>query len=185
MASVAEKLMSAEEFAQLPEAIDGSKQELVRGVVITMPPPKGKHGACCSKIDRRVGNFVEAKRSGTVVCNDTGFITERDPDSVRGADIAYWSFESLPELPDGYIAVPPDLAIEVLSPSERPTRVLAKLQEYFASGVRMVWVVSIADRTVTVYRSADQGQVFHETATLSGEEVLPGFSCLVADLLVE
>src|SRR6516164_5404508 len=82
MASVAQKLITAEEFALMPEPSDGSQQELVRGAIVTMPPPKGRHGACCSRVDRRVGNFVEANNLGHVCANDTGWILERDPDTV-------------------------------------------------------------------------------------------------------
>jgi Uma2 family endonuclease len=182
MATVAQVPMTAEEFARLPRPADGSLQELVRGEVQTMPSPKGLHGACCSKIDRRLGNFVEANRRGTVCSNDTGFVTERGPDTVRGLDIGFWSYERLPQVTDDYIEVAPDLAVEVLSSSDRPGQVRAKLLEYFKSGVRMVWIVDPLDRTVAVYRSPDEGRILHETATLTGEDVLPGFSCVVAEL---
>jgi Uma2 family endonuclease len=182
MATVAQKPITAEEFAQMRNPADGSQQELVRGEVLTMPPPKGLHGACCSKIDRRLGNFVEANRLGTVCANDTGFITERGPDTVRGLDVAYWSYERLPQVTDEYIEVAPDLAVEVLSSSNRPGQMREKLREYFNRGVRMVWVVDPVDRTVAVYRSADEGRILHESATLTGEDVLPGFSCKVAEL---
>src|SRR6516165_3338756 len=111
------KLLTAEEFFLLPDPGDGSQQELVRGEVITMPPPGGLHGVTCSKVDRKIGVFIDAGPGGTLVCNDTGFITERDPDSVRGPDLSYWTKERLLEVPVGYIQVSPDLAIEILSPS--------------------------------------------------------------------
>src|SRR5439155_18111948 len=98
------------------EPADGSRQELVRGVIITMPPPGMPHGICCSKIDRRLGGFIETHQLGLICCNDTGFVTERDPDSVRGADISFWSKERLPEMVTGYPEIPPDLAVEVVSP---------------------------------------------------------------------
>jgi Uma2 family endonuclease len=81
MSVVSKQLITAEEFLRMPDPKDGSKQELVRGVIVTMPPPGGRHGACCSKIDRLLGNFIDDRNSGTVMSNDTGFITERDPDS--------------------------------------------------------------------------------------------------------
>ncbi len=181
--SVSQKLMSADEFSKLPEPLDGSKQELVRGVVVTMPPPGGLHGVCCSKVDRRIGVFVENEKLGNVASNDTGFKTADNPDSVRGPDVAYWSYERLPEVPVGYIDVAPDLAVEVLSPSNTWKQIRAKLVEYFDRGVRMVWVVSPEDRTVTIYRSPDEGRVLHENATLSGDDVLPDFTCRVSELL--
>ena len=176
------KLITAEEFFRMPEPPDGSRQELVRGVIVTMPPPGGRHGACCSKVDRRLGNFVEANGLGTVTTNDTGFLSERDPDTVRGPDVAFWSRERLPEVPDGYIEVPPDLVVEVVSPNDHYSRVQTKVKHYLSHGVRMVWVVDPEDRSVMAYRSRQQALILEEADTLSGEDVVPGFACRVAEL---
>jgi len=184
MATVTEKkLLTAEEFFQLPEPEDGSQQELVRGEIVTMPPPGGMHGVSCSKANRRISNFVEANDLGTVTCNDTGVITERGPDTVRGPDVAYWSKERLKEVPLGYIEAAPDMVVEVLSPSNTSKQIREKLKEYFKKGVRIVWVIAPEDRTLTVYRTLDEGRVLHESTTVTGEDVLPGFSCRVSDLL--
>jgi Uma2 family endonuclease len=177
------KLLTAEEFFLLPDPEDGSQQELVRGEIITMPPPGGMHGVCCSKVDRRLGAFIDGGPGGTLACNDTGFITEREPDSVRGPDVSYWSKGRLPVVPVGYIEIAPDMLVEVQSPSNTWKQIRAKLMEYFARGVRLVWVIAPEDRTLTIYRTADEGRVLHETATVDGEDVLPGFTCRVSDLL--
>jgi len=182
MATVAKKLITAEEFARLPNPPDGSQQELVRGEIVILPPPGGRHGLCCSRIERRLANFVDDSRRGTVTCNDTGFISERDPDTVRGPDVAYWSKERLPEVPEGYITIAPDLAVEVVSPSDIFSRIQKKIREYLDRGVRLVWVVDPEGRTVTVYKPQRQATILEENDTLSGEEVLPGFSCPVAEL---
>ncbi len=182
MPTIADKLLSAEEFALMPDPLDGSEQELVRGVVIAMPPPKPKHGMWCAKISRKVGNFVDDKKLGNVCTNDAGFITGRGPDTVRGADITFWSFERFPTLPESYPDIGPDLAIAVLSPGNRLSQILDKIREYFACKVRMVWVVDTEDRTLTVYRNPDEGRLLHENAILSGDDVLPGFQCRVGDL---
>src|SRR5437868_365935 len=81
-ATTQKKLLTAEEFYLLPNPGDGSQQELVRGEIITMPPPGGIHGVTCNKAGRRIGNFVEDNHRGTVTSNFAGFITERGPDSV-------------------------------------------------------------------------------------------------------
>jgi Uma2 family endonuclease len=177
-----QKLITAEEFFRMPEPADGSRQELVRGVVITMPPPGGRHGACCSRVDRRLGTFVEERGLGTVCANDTGFITERDPDTVRGPDLAFWSKDRLPEVPESYIEVPPDLAVEVVSPNDHYSRVQNKVRQYLSRGVRIVWVVDPEDRSVTVYRSLQQAAILGEKDALSGEDVLPGFQCAGGEL---
>src|SRR5437588_210125 len=123
MATVTEKLITAEEFFQMPDPQDGSKQELLKGKIEIIPPPGGFHGACCSRVGRRLGNFVDANQRGTVCSNGTGFICERDPDTVRGPDISYWSKERLPQIPRGYNEVPPHLAVEVVSPHDHYSRV--------------------------------------------------------------
>jgi Uma2 family endonuclease len=177
------KLLTAEEFFLIPDPPDGSQQELVRGEIITIPPPGGLHGATCSKTDRKLGAYIDSGPGGVLVCNDTGFITERAPDSVRGPDISYWTEDRLKEIPVGYIEVSPDMLVEVLSPSNTRKQILAKLREYFAKGVRLVWVIAPEDRTLTIYRTPDEGRLLHESATVTGEDVLPGFTCRVSDLL--
>src|SRR5262249_12041261 len=152
MSTAAQKLITAEEFFRMPDPPDGSKQELVRGVIITMPPPGGRHGACCSRIARRMAGHVEDNQLGVVTSNDTGFISERDPDTVRGPDVAFWRKERLPEVPEGYIEIPPDLAVEVVSPNDHFTRVQKKVTHYLTHGVRLLWVVDPEDRSVSVYR---------------------------------
>ncbi len=123
MSAITQKrLLTAEEFFLLPDPGDGSQQELVRGEVITMPPPGGMHGVSCGKAVRRIGNYVEENDRGTVACNDTGFITERGPDSVRGPDIAYWSKERLQEVPVGYIEIAPTCWSKSFRRATRPGR---------------------------------------------------------------
>jgi Uma2 family endonuclease len=89
----------------------------------------------------------------------------------------------LAEIPVGYIEVAPDLLVEVLSPSNTRKQILAKLREYFTRGVQLVWVISPEDRTLTIYRMPDEGRLLHESATVTGEDALPGFECSVSELL--
>ncbi len=182
MTATTHKLITAKEFARMPNPPDGSLQELVRGVIITMPAPGARHGACCSRINRQLATFVEDNNLGTVFATDTGFVTERNPDSVRGPDIAFWSRENLPEIPDGYIDVPADILIEVVSPGDRYARIQQKVNEYLEKGVCLIWVVDPEDRSIAVFRNGQKPKVLSENETLSGEDVLPGFSCRIADL---
>jgi Uma2 family endonuclease len=103
-----------------------------------------------------------------VFANDTGFISERDPDTVRGADVAFWSRERLPEIPEGWIAVPPDLAIEVVSPNDMFSRIQKKVKHYLTHGVRLVWLVDPENRSVTVYRPGQPVRILEENEILSG-----------------
>jgi Uma2 family endonuclease len=183
MTTATAKLITAEEFSQMPDPPDGSQQELVRGVIVTMPPPKGLPGACCAEVVLSLGRFVKEHKLGRVFSNDTGFILERGPDTVRGPDVSFWSGERLPEILENYTDIPPDLVVEVVSPGDHFTRIQNKVRQYLDCGVRMVWVVDPMDRSVTVYRSREQMKLLIETDTLSGEDIVPGFSCRVADLL--
>lgn len=183
MASVASKAITAEEFFLMPPSADGSKLELVRGEVVIVCRPGFRHGLRQLRIGGILDQFGRSNQHGRAVV-ETGIVTERDPDTVRGPDISYWSAERLPldQEPEGYPETAPDLAVEVLSPNNRLPRIRVKMIEYYQRGVRMVWIVDPTDRTVTSYRSLDEGHILHETATLTGEDVLPGFTCQVAEL---
>lgn len=131
---------------------------------------------------RELGTFVKAAKLGWVTANDTGVILERGPDTVRGPDVAFWGVERQPTVPEGYFEIPPDMAVEVLSPDDRRKEVRAKIKEYLFYSVKLVWLIDPDTRTVTVYQGSLRGAEFDESDTLDGGEVLPGFSCKVADL---
>src|SRR5262249_24620258 len=114
--------------------------------------------------------------------NDAGVVLERDPDTVRGPDVAlYEDARSFEELDPAYGEVPPRLAVEVLSPNDRADQVIHKITDYLRNGVELVWLIDPEARTVTVYRPDKGPRVFHENEALTGEEVLRGFRCRVAD----
>ena len=182
MSTVQRPLVTIAEFERMPDPPDGPRLELVRGEVEVMPPPKGKHGICCSRIAWRLMSHVTPGNLGWVTTNDTGVVLERGPDTVRGPDVAYWSIARQPEEPDAYFEIPPDIAVEVLSPDDRRGPVRAKIKEYLFYGVPLVWLVDPELRTVTVYAGRMRGTELDEDDTLDGGEVLPGFTCKVADL---
>jgi len=183
MSTVQEKLITAEEFARMPVPLDGSRQELVRGIVVMSPPPGFRHGARQVRVASLLDHYARTTKSGRVTV-ESGVVTEHDPDSVRGPDVAFWSVARIPldREPEGYPEVVPDLCVEILSTRKALKKTIEKIAEYFASGVRMVWVIDPEDRTVTVYRSPNEGRMLHESAMLSGDEVLPGFRCKVSEL---
>src|SRR5438477_11112897 len=112
-------LMTAEEFGSRTDP--GYPEELVQGRILTIPPPTPRHGQVCSKVVRLLGVFADEHDLGHVLCNDSGVITERDPDTVRGADVTFYSYARVPKGPiaKGYLAVPPDLVVEVRSSDDR------------------------------------------------------------------
>ena len=120
---------------------------------------------------------------GTVIGNDVGIITQHDPDTVRGADIAVFlhpSWQGKPA-PEGYIDEPADLIVEVRSPSQNWSMVLKKVGEYLAMGTRLVWVIDPQRQRVTVFSPDQEPITYAAENELDGGEVLPGFRCRVAE----
>jgi len=146
-------LLTAEQFAERPDP--GYPEELVRGRIVPMSMPKPRHGEICNRAGRILGNYAEDHDLGRVLSNGTGVITERGPDTVRGADISYYSFARVPKgrLPDRYLDIPPDLVVEVLSPSDRWPKVLAKVAEYLDAGTTVVLVLDDERGLAQIYRA--------------------------------
>jgi Uma2 family endonuclease len=167
-------LMTAEEFGRRPDP--GYPEELIQGRIVTMPPPTPRHGQVCGKVDRLLGFFADEHDLGHVLCNDSGVITERDPDTVRGADVAFYSYAKVPKgpIPRGYLDVPPDLVVEVRSPDDRWADILTKVDEYLQVGVTVVVVLDPEPETAHVFRS-DRGP----------RELGPDDELTVADILGE
>jgi Uma2 family endonuclease len=178
-----QKLMTAEEASQLSTV--NRRFELVKGIYIEMSPASALHGKIANRIGFLLTEHVLTNHLGEVTAAETGFILARNPDTVRGADTAFVAKERVPVegMPDeGYWPLAPDLAVEVISPSDRPDDVQEKVQEYLAAGTRMIWVVYPKTRTVTVYRSLKDVKVLRADEILSGEDVLPGFERKVSDI---
>ena len=175
-------LLTAAELLALPD--DDYRYELVRGKLLRRPLPGMRHGRIVVLVASRLGHFIETHNLGTIL-GASGYHLEWGPDTVRAPDVSFISAERLPpdELPHGYPTLAPDLAVEVLSPSERPGARREKMQDYFAAGTRLVWEVDPAQRTITVYRSAHDGTTLAATDELTGAEVLPGFVCRVGELI--
>jgi Uma2 family endonuclease len=183
MSTTTTRLLSAEEFFQLPAPQDGSKRELVRGEVVTMPNPGLEHGEVQGNVYFAIKLFLKSNPLGRVF-TESGLITDRKPDTVRGPDVSYYSKERLPldKRVIGYHDQPADLCVEVVSPSNTKRELRAKIKEYFFAGVRMVWVVDPDERSITILRAPDEGRTLYDDTALDGGDVLPGFSCKVSDL---
>ena len=173
--STAASLLTAEEYAELPDC--GSPTDLIQGQVLVMPPPFPRHGEICAQIVYLLRRFLEDSALGRVISNDSGVITERDPDTVRGADVAYYSYDRVPKGPmgDKLLAVPPELVFEVLSPTDRWGDVHAKVSEYLAAGVIAVCVVDDASRSVQVFHPERPAQVLAAGEELSLPQILGEF----------
>ena len=183
MSVVGTRKLSAEEFFRLPDPDDGLKRELVRGEVVTMPGPGVEHGEVQVNVAFAIKTFLKSNPVGRVV-TESGVVTERNDDTVRGPDVSYYSKERLPldKRVVGYHDQPPDLCVEVMSPSNTMRNLMAKAREYLFAGVRVVWIVHPEDRTVSVVTDPLESRTLEPEATLDGGDVLPGFSCKVAEL---
>jgi Uma2 family endonuclease len=145
------KPLTAEEYLHLPD--DGRRTELRRGVVHYMTPPGFRHGEVCSRINRFIGNHVDAHDLGHTLSNDAGIITGRDPDTVRGADVSFYSYRRIPkgQSPVGYAGASPEILFEIVSPTNTRREIAAKTGEYLNAGVNVVCVVDPQFKTVNVH----------------------------------
>jgi Uma2 family endonuclease len=159
-------LLTAEEFLNLPN--DGRQKELVLGRIVEMTPPATRHGQVCMRIIRNLDRYLETHDVGQLVCNDAGFVTRRNPDSVRGPDISFYGYDQMPKgpMPAHYTAICPRLAVEVLSPSDRWNEVAEKVNEYLLAGVHTVCVFDPESASVRVFNATNS------TMELRRDEVL-------------
>ncbi len=169
------------EFVNRPENAD-RLFELRRGEVIELSRPKKPHGIVCARITGRLDRYVEERGVGYVECNDAGVVLEEDPGTVVGPDVAFFvDYESFEDVAPKWSEIPPILAVEVLSPSDRHGEVMEKVQDYFRAGVRVVWVADPEVRTVTVFSPDRTHVLLKDNAELTGDPHLPGFACKIGD----
>jgi Uma2 family endonuclease len=180
MATVgAETLLTAEEYEKRPDP--GYPEELVRGRIVPMPQPNRRHGQICGQAVYLLRRFLEDHDLGHILSNDAGVITERGPDTVRGADVAFYSFARLPKgpLPASYGPEVPELIIEVRSPSDRWPKLLAKVVEYLEAGVNAVVVLDPEPRTAHLYFADRPSRILEPDDELTLPEILGDFRVAV------
>ena len=174
-------LVTAEELWQLSES--GQKYELVKGHLLDMTPPGGTHGKVALRIGRFVQSFVDENDLGEVMV-ETGFRLVDNPDTVRSPDASFLAADKLSTtgLPDGFISGAPDLAIEVVSPGDTASEIQDKVHDYLTYGAQLIWVIYPQQKIVVVHHPDGTAKTLHEKDTLTGESVVPGFSCPVGDI---
>ncbi len=175
MATVATPLLTAEEYLLLPD--DGQPTELVRGRVVPMNLPTPRHGEICGQTAYLLRRFLEDNPLGRVVTNDSGVVTERDPDTVRGGDVAYYSYQRVARgpLPLGYLAVSPELVFEVRSPSDRWPHIHSKVAEYLEAGVTVVCVLDQQTQRVHVYHAEQEPHILTADEEFTLPDILGAF----------
>jgi len=162
---------------------DGSRYELSRGELVPMTPVGLQHSWIVPRLGMFLTRYVDEKRLG-IVGMEGGFKLERDPDTLRAPDIHFVSKARIDKegITPKFADFPPDLAVEVLSPDDTVSEVQKKVEEYLGGGVRMIWIVEPATKTVTAYRSHQDIKVFTQDQEIEGGDVIPGFRIRVAEI---
>ncbi|HEY4328444.1 MAG TPA: Uma2 family endonuclease [Phycisphaerae bacterium] len=175
-------LLTAEELLNLPP--DNMRHELVKGELTTTPPTSGEHGVRSFNIAALLSTYLRGKDVGVGVGAETGFVIARNPDTVRAPDCAFIQKARIPAtgIPQKYWPGAPDLAVEILSPSDSASEVLEKIDEWLDAGTRLVWVVDPEKQNVRVYAPGRKPLILRMPDTLDGEDVLPGLRLKVADI---
>jgi len=171
--------------------------ELVRGVFHEEMPPGARHGEIMVALGAHLYNFVRPRKLGRVAGADVGVWLERDPDTVRGPDVAYFSAEKMPLDVEvvGYAECVPDLVGEVGSPRDSRSKRAERAAMWLSFGARLVWIVHPETKTVDVYRldtismaattaQPEPAATLTDDDTLNGEDVLPGFTCRLTDIFI-
>lgn len=178
MSTVDVKPITAAEFFKLP---DMGPCELIRGRIVPMNPPGFRHGRVGARICFLLELYLENNDIGRAATLDAGVVTEHDPDTVRGADVLYYSYERLPadEDPEDYPELPPEIIWEVLSPGNVHSKMLAKVGEYLEAGVRVVCVVDPERKTFVTYYPDRPEEMIGVGEVWRAESILPSFELSV------
>jgi Uma2 family endonuclease len=166
---------------------DTGRCELVEGKIVYMSPTGLDHGRYEGQFYEKMNTVARKLKLGQVATGEVGIYIRRNPDTVRGADVIFISNERLSQQKrkEGFLNIAPEIVVEIMSPDDRWSEVKQKLKEYFSIGVKLVWVADPGDRTVYAYRSLTDVREFTESDTLTGDDILPGFAVLVAELFEE
>ncbi|MFN8372198.1 MAG: Uma2 family endonuclease [Anaerolineae bacterium] len=180
-----EKLITADEFLHM-EFDDGKRYELVDGMLEEMPMSGEEASELGLIIGTYIASYVREHGLGRVTGADGGYLLDTNPDKVRYPDVGFISLQRLPNRVRGFVVGAPDLAVEVMSPTDRHSKIQRKAKEYLRYGTKMVWVVDPDEQIVEVHTLFDAETVNIRTldlnGTLDGGTVLPGFSLAVKDI---
>jgi Uma2 family endonuclease len=174
--------LTIDEFSRLPQ--EGVRHEMNAGELITMPVPKYRHSRVATNLGFLLGAVVRESQTSEALL-EAGYVLSRDPLTIRQPDVSVVSKERTRSVgEDEYIEGAPDLAVKVVSPSDSAQDLEIKIDQYLASGAKQVWVLYPKTKNVHVFSSNSTPVKFGERQTLTGGELIPGFSVLVADLFV-
>lgn len=176
-----EPLLTVEEFEALPE--EEGKVELSRGRLVREPPVGASHGWVAVNLAVPIREHVRRHGLGAVFV-EVGYVLSREPATVRGPDLSFLAADRLPPegMPPGFWRLAPDLAVEIVSPSNTLPELQEKVLQYLEAGTRLVWIVDPTTRTAIEYRSRDDIRLLTGAEELDGGDVLPGFRVTLREI---
>ncbi len=187
---VERQIISADEFLEIVERPEYEDRivELVEGEIVDMPLPNPIHAAVLATLATKLNFFVTERGLGRVLAGDAPFILERNPegrDTFRGLDIAYISTERLSgRLPRKPLRVAPDLAVEIISPSNKAEDIEKKIEQLLEAGTTLIWIVYPDLQSIAVHRH-DGTFKLKESDMLTGGDVLSGFEIPVSEVFTD
>jgi Uma2 family endonuclease len=179
-----QKIWTEAELEALPE--DGYIHEVVNGELVMSPKNNFQHGDISIRLSTALNTFVRARKLGVVLDSSTGFWMQNR--NCRAPDISFIAkarLRGLKRPPATFFKGAPDLAIEVLSPSNTPAEISERLADFFASGTQIAWIIHTEEQFVEICHSPVQRRIAGSGAFLDGDQLLPGFQYPIADLFTE
>jgi Uma2 family endonuclease len=181
MSTATRTITTAEQLLAVASSL--GRCELIRGELRMMSPAGGDHGQTTGRLHVLIGHYVLTNRLGEVFAAETGFVLERNPDTVRAPDIAFIARDRVPDARvKGFLAIAPDLLVETLSPDDRASEVSAKIQWWLGHGVREAWVVDADNRSVTVHQRDGTIRRYGPRDTIESPDLLPGFTLSLREI---
>ncbi len=173
---------TAEQLAKMPQ--DGNRYELVEGVLCMMSPAGGRHGRIAGNVFRLLANQVVDNKLGATFAAETGFLIATHPDTVRAPDAAFVRQDKMEQLDDdsGFLPFAPDLAVEVVSPSDTFADVEKKAFSWLDAGTRLVLIVEPESETVHTYRSRTSIRVLKIGELINASDVVQGWKVAVTEI---
>ena len=178
-------LMTAEDFLELTKD-EGKRHELVEGRLVPVCAAASRSAIVATNISTSINSFVRQHRLGVCGGADWSFRLKSNPDTVRMPDVGFVRAERIPPagVPSGAWDGAPDLAVEVLSPSNRFSEIMERVQDFFDAGTRLMWVIDPDRRNARVFAPDRAVTVVGADGTLDGEDVLPGFTLPLPEIWV-
>ena len=182
MTTISTSLLTATDLWNMPGHGDG--YELVFGELRTMAPSGQEHSNISYDLGIALHAFVKSHKLGKLTGADGGYVLHKNPDTVRAPDIGFVKADRLPngKATQKYFPGAPDLAVEIISPHDVYAEVEDKVKEFLEAGTRIVWLINPRRKSITIFRNDNSITALRTTDTLSGEDVIPGFSLPVTEV---